>query len=125
MTKQTKTVELTDAQMAIVEKVEKALTLLGVQYAIRLPNDVMLGNLNAVKNKRASYEFPRGEVHEYVGKHLKDLKLGESMFVPADKYGIPRIQSACCRWMSRTHGKNLYTSERVEGGVRVDFNAGL
>lgn len=125
MTKQTKIVELTEAQMAIVEKVEKALTLLGVQYAIRLPNDVMLGNLNAVKNKRSTYEFPRGEVHAYVGQYLKDLKLGESMFVPADKYGIPRIQSACCRWMSRTHGKNLYTSERVEGGVRVDFNAGL
>lgn len=125
MTKQTKIVELTEGQMQIVGKVEKALAALGLAYAVQLPNGVILGTLEVKKPKRKAYVFPRGELHDYVGTFLKDLKLGESMFVPADKYGIPRIQSACCRWMSLAHGKSLYVTERVEGGVRVDFNAGL
>lgn len=118
--------DLTDAQLEIVGKVEKALKALNLPYAIKLPNGTIQGELAVKQVNKRPLAFPYGEIRAYVKPLIENIEVGQKLVIPADKYGEARVRSAACNLMTLKHGKDM--AECVangDGAVTVNFNCGL
>lgn len=120
------TKELTEAQMGMLIKVEKALAALNFPYAIRLPNGVTRGMLPVKGHTKRPLEFPWGEIKAYTAPLVEGIEVGEKRVISADKYGEARVRSSAHSIMVAKHGKDMATcTANGDGTVTVDFNCGL
>lgn len=114
-------------QIAIVEKI---LADIKAVYAIRMPDGSMLGDLTALvqkpdKPRRGQLTFPRGEIRAYVVKYLAGIDAGEIRRIPAGAYGVDRVQSAACMYMTEMHEAGMYHTRRDGDDIVVNFDCGL
>lgn len=129
-----KTIEERNAefQQKLLGRILETLAGMGCVYAIKTSDGQTHGDLDAVCGKkprkpRAPAAFPSGEIKNYVAGHLVGIKPGTVVLIPADKYGVERVQTSACNHMSEHYGKGLYRSsqQRDENSVLIEFHNGL
>lgn len=91
---------------AVLEKME-------CQYIITTKDGMKYSNTidktpdPVVKPKR---EFPHGDTRSYVKSFVSDMQIGDTVSIPADKYGVHNIQNSVTSWFVSTYGKNACTT---------------
>lgn len=109
---------LTSLQLEQLKRIEVVLTNMGCTYAIRDPDGVMHGDLDALtnkKSKRGPMKFPRGTVRNYFRPFVENLKEGEAAMVPYDVYDPYSLQSNIGSYLSSLWGaKTFVTTQRPE-----------
>ena len=101
---------------AVLEKME-------CQYVITTKDGMKYSNTNdktpdpVVKPKR---EFPYGDTRGYVKSFIANMQIGDTVSIPADKYGVHNIQNSVTSWFVSTHGKNACTTFQNKATNTVD-----
>jgi hypothetical protein len=65
-------------------------------------------------------EFPYGDIRTYVKTFITEMKIGDTVSIPADKYGHHNIQNSVTSWFVSTHGKNACTTFQNKTTNTVD-----
>jgi len=88
---------------------------LGCSYYVKTSEGAELkhGDIVSVKmappqRRKRNFEFPKGELGNYVRPFIENLKPGESTFVPGGKYGPDKLQSSTTALCSRLFGNKAY-----------------
>ena len=106
----------TTQQRLLTEKINfiKSLDLL---YAIRFPNGEIIGNLKVVEpkpekpeRKRKPLAFPRGTYTNYLRPFVKDLIIGKTVYIPADKYSLDSLQKSASSLLFTMYGRANVTT---------------
>lgn len=130
-----KTIEELNAEVSrkILARIAETLDGMGCVYAIKSLDGEMIGNLDSLLGKkkkgapRKPSEFPIGELKSYVEQYIKDIKPGQVMVIPADKFGCNRVQTSACNIMSERFGRGVYRSTmmRDDNAVVIEFHNGF
>jgi len=70
--------------------------------------DILSVKVAAPPKRKRNFEFPKGELGNYVRPFIEHLKPGESTFVPGGKYGPHKLQSSATALCSRLFGNKSY-----------------
>lgn len=65
-------------------------------------------------------EFPYGDIRAYVKTFITPMQIGDTVSIPADKYGVHNIQNSVTSWFVSTHGKNACTTFQNKSTNTVD-----
>jgi hypothetical protein len=65
-------------------------------------------------------EFPHGDTRAYVKSFVGTLQVGDTVSIPADKYGVSNIQNSVTSWFVSTYGKNSCTTFQNKSTNAVD-----
>ena len=101
---------------AVLEKME-------CQYVITTKDGMKYSNTidktpdPVVKPQR---EFPYGDTRAYVKSFIGTMQIGDTVSIPADKYGVSNIQNSVTSWFVSTHGKNACTTFQNKSTNAVD-----
>jgi hypothetical protein len=91
---------------AVLEKME-------CQYIITTKDGMKYSN-TIVKTPEAPPKpprpFPHGDTRAYVKSYITSMQIGDTVSIPADKYGIHNIQNSVTSWFVTHHGKNACTT---------------
>ena len=100
----------TTQQRLLTEKIN-FIKSLGLSYAIRFSNGEMIGDLKVVEpkpekpaRKRRPLEFPRGTYTKYLRPFVKDLIIGKTVYIPADKYSLDSLQKSASSMLFSMYG---------------------
>jgi hypothetical protein len=100
-----------DIQKKTLQKAIDLLDTLGCSYAIIDLDGNNYGTLqvNQPKGKKSPIRFEWGEQRAYVEGFLKNMKVGEVVIVPWDKYG-KSLQGSIGSWFCKKYGAGSQTS---------------
>jgi hypothetical protein len=65
-------------------------------------------------------QFPHGDTRAYVKSFALGMNIGDTVSIPADKYGIHNIQNSVTSWFVSTYGKNSCTTFQNKTTNAVD-----
>jgi hypothetical protein len=103
-----------------IERLSRQLETLGCHFKIITEDGTEFGDLEVVreKSKREANRF----VNETNYRELcKNLRPGESVFIPAGTAPLDGLQALCATYMGQTFGKGTYMTARQSerNGVEV------
>lgn len=105
-----------------IERITRQLENLGCQFKVITEDGAEFGTLEVVSGKPKITRIHKRYVHEtnYI-ELLKDLKAGDSAFIPAGTAPLEGLQSTCAAYMLKNYGKGTYmTVQHAErNGVEV------
>jgi hypothetical protein len=118
--------EWSNLKQKIIIDVTKRLDALGVPYKIITPVSEH-GTLTVVQpkpvktGKRGPDRFPRYSMLNYFMPYVQNLKPGDEVFIPSDKFGYKSLQSGVSSWCARNMGEGSIVTMRdtVKDGVSV------
>ncbi len=126
--------QLSKLQLALLANIEANLAGMKLDYAIRMPDGTIHGDVDAVRGKkknkaertRAPLTFKYGEVVNYLRPQLSNLQPGQVVYVPYDKFGHKIIMSSVTSFVSREYGNGTYIAARcdVRQAVELLFHGG-
>ena len=91
-----------------IERITRQLENLGCQFKVITEDGVEFGALEVVSESKITRIHKR-YVHEtnYI-ELLKDLKAGDSAFIPAGTAPLEGLQATCAAYMLKNYGKGSY-----------------
>lgn len=101
---------------AVLEKME-------CQYVITTSNGMKYSNTIESTPEpvaRPEREFPYGDIRTYVKTFISEMNIGDTVSIPADKYGVGNVQNSVTAWFVTTFGKNSCMSTRNRETNTVD-----
>lgn len=103
-----------------IERMARQLETLGCQFKIVMDDGTEFGTLE-VSAPKQTREYNRYVNATNYKELLKDIKPGESVFVPAGTAPIDGVQSVCSSFMIQQFGKGTYmTAQNADrNGVEV------
>lgn len=104
-----------------IERIARQLENLGCEYKIITSDGTEFGTLEVMTTKASKREHNRYVNATNYKELLKDIKPGESVFVPAGTAPLEGVQSVCSSYMVMTYGKGAYMTAQVadRNGVEV------
>jgi hypothetical protein len=104
-----------------IERITKQLENLGCQFKIITEDGAEFGTLEVAPEPKQTREHNRYVNATNYKELLKDIKPGESVFVPAGTAPIDGVQSVCSSFMIQQFGKGTYmTAQNADrNGVEV------
>jgi hypothetical protein len=106
--------ELHPMQRAMVDRIVAALQNMGCQYSILLPGSMeLLSNVPDEpeperKSKRAPLKHPRGAVRNYYKPLLENVKPGDVVCIPFDRFDRNDLQSNIASYLTNEWGAKTY-----------------
>lgn len=103
-----------------IERISRQLETLGCEFKIITEDGTEFGDLE-VMPKKAKREFNRYVSETNYRELCKNLRAGESVFIPAGTTPLVGLQSLCATYMGQMFGKGTYmTAQQPErNGVEV------
>ena len=99
---------------AVLEKME-------CQYIITTKDGMKYSNtIDKTPPEKPKREFPHGDTRAYVKTFALGMNIGDTVSIPADKYGIHNIQNSVTSWFVSTYGKNSCTTFQNKATNSVD-----
>lgn len=101
---------------AVLEKME-------CQYIITTKDGMKYSNTidkTPEPEAKPKREFPYGDTRGYVKSFIANMQIGDTVSIPADKYGVHNIQNSVTSWFVSTHGKNACTTFQNKTTNTVD-----
>jgi len=104
-----------------VEKVIEFLKNINCQYKLIDTEGNVYTNIpeGQAQKKRAPSFYPIGELTTHIKKYIDQIKIGDVVTIPHDKFEIDRIASAASSYLSKKHGAGSCTTHRTGNGVEV------
>lgn len=100
-----------EIQKKTLQKAIDLLDTLGCSYAIIDLDGNQFGTLQVNQPKKKSpMRFARGEIKRYLEKYLVNLKVGEVVIIPYDKFGPQTVQASTAAWFHHRFGGGCQTS---------------
>ena len=100
-----------EIQKKTLQKAIDLLDTLGCSYAIIDLDGNQLGKLEISQpKKKSSLRFARGEIKRYLERYLINLKVGEVVSIPYDKFGPNTVQASTAAWFHHRFGGGCQTS---------------
>lgn len=99
---------------AVLEKME-------CQYVITTKDGMKYSNtIDKTPEPPAKRAFPHGDTRTYVKSFVGTMQVGDTVSIPADKYGVGNIQNSVTSWFVSTYGKNSCTTFQNKTTNAVD-----
>ena len=101
---------------AVLEKME-------CQYVITTKDGMKYSNTiekTPEPPEKPKREFPHGDTRAYVRGFVNHIKIGDTVSIPADKYGMHNIQNSVTSWFVSTYGKSSCTTFQNKTTNAVD-----
>lgn len=92
-----------------LEKAMRLLDAIGCKYRICSPGGNYFGDLNLKQTKR-KLKYPKGEKVKYLRQYLDNMKIGDVVKVPCDKYDLGELQKNVSSHLSKTLGPKSHTT---------------
>jgi hypothetical protein len=104
-----------------LKKAKQILDQIGFKYAIIDSDNVKHGELELPKEPKPKREtaYPLGELNNYVKQYLKNIKKGDFVDIPYDKYEKKIIQRSACGFANKNWGGNTYTTHMRDEHLEV------
>lgn len=104
-----------------IERITRQLENLGCQFKVITEDGVEFGTLQVADKPKQTRVFNRYIKETNYKDLLKDIKVGESVFVPAGTAPLDGVQSVCASFMVQTFGKGTYMTvqHHERNGVEV------
>lgn len=91
-----------------IERITRQLENLGCQFKVITEDGVEFGTLQVLDKPKATRVHNRYVKETNYIELLKDIKVGESVFVPAGTALLDGVQSVCASYMIKNYGKGTY-----------------
>jgi len=117
------TYAIIDAAGAQHGLVSRVLEKMECQYVITTKNGMKYSNTvdkTPEPAPRVQREFPYGDIRSYVKTFITEMQIGDTVSIPAEKYGHHNIQNSVTSWFVSTHGKNACTTFQNKATNTVD-----
>jgi hypothetical protein len=101
---------------AVLEKME-CQYIITTKDGMKYSNTIVKTPEDTSKPKR---EFPHGDTRAYVKSFVGNMLIGDTVSIPADKYGVQNIQNSATSWFVSTYGKNSCTTFQNKSTNTVD-----
>ena len=69
--------------------------------------------------KRRPNNYPRGELSTHVKKYIEQIKIGQVISIPPDKFDLDSICGTATSLMSQIYGKGSYVSHKAKHGIEI------
>jgi hypothetical protein len=102
-----------EIQKKTLQKAIDLLDTLGCSYAIIDLDGNHFGTLQVNEpklRKKGPLRFERGEIKRYLEQYLLNLKVGEVVAIPYDKFGGHTVQGSAASWFHHKYGNGCQTS---------------
>jgi hypothetical protein len=101
---------------AVLEKME-------CQYVITTKEGMKYSNTidkTPEPEAKPARQFPHGDTRAYVKSFVLSMAVGDTVSIPAEKYGVHNIQNSVTSWFVSTYGKNSCTTFQNKTTNAVD-----
>lgn len=104
-----------------IERMSRQLATLGCRFKIITEDGAEFGDLEVMPEPKQKREYNRYVTATNYVELLKDIKPGESVFIPAGTAPLNGVQSTLCAYMTSRFGKGAYMSARQpdRNGVEI------
>ena len=102
-----------------IEKTDRILNNLNVQYLIITPDGHRFGNIESMPQKKRSFKYKWGELKTYISPFLTELLTGIEICVPYNNYDKDRLSGAICGYASDNWGVGSYTYKCKKDGIHI------
>jgi len=102
-----------------ITKIDKVLKNLNIQYLIILEDGTRFGNIQGLPTNKRQLKYKFGELKQYVGPFLVNVKISQEQMVPYGKFEKPSIASAVTTYAAENWGVGSYTYRCKEDGLHI------
>lgn len=128
--------QLTETQLKLLDRVIDVLKGMKLDYAVRMPDGTINGDLDAVRGKkpkapterkRAPLTYKYGELRAYIRPYLDGMTPGNVVVVPCGQYKLDVLRSSVSSYMSAKYGNKMHTivTHHDKGCIEVMHTGGL
>lgn len=113
---------MSDIKTLAIERITKQLENLGCQFKVITEDGVEFGGLEvSLPKPKVTRVYNRYVKETNYIELLKDIKAGQSVFVPAGTAPLDGVQSVCASYMVMNFGKGTYMTvqHHERNGVEV------
>ena len=120
---------LSSNQVAMIGNALALLRAMNCRYAVVLPDGKLEEHgidKGGKRKRRSAPAYPVGTQLAYLEPFLSPMDIGDEIIVPNDgRWDQDSLQSGVCNWCRKKWGTGQFTSQQVEGGVKITYTLGF